>query len=140
MVLARLCPTDYHRYHFPVDCIPGKPQLINGPLFSVNPIALKQNIEILAKNKRKLCKLQSPEFGQVLFIEVGATNVGSINDTFVPGKSYRKGDEKGYFSFGASSLIILFEPNSIVLDADLIQSEKIEIYCQMGQKMGKASM
>ena len=52
MVIARLCPSDYHRFHFPCAGAPGKAQVINGWLYSVNPIALKRNIDIFTENKR----------------------------------------------------------------------------------------
>ncbi len=138
MVMARLCPTDYHRFHFPVDCTPSSSHLINGYLYSVNPIALKQNIHIFTKNKRKITHLESEEFGKVIFIEVGATNVGSIHENFEPNFPYKKGEEKGYFSFGASSLVILFEPGKIVLDPDLTQQNEFELLCKMGTRLGKA--
>lgn len=139
MAIARLCPTDYHRYHFPVDCIPSKPRLINGFLYSVNPVAIKEDIHIFSKNKRVITTLSSDEFGEVLFIEVGATNVGSINQTYRPGDKYQKGDEKGYFSFGASTLLLLFEPGRIQFDQDLLNAseKRMEIFCRMGQRMGK---
>lgn len=139
MVMARLCPTDYHRYHFPCDCIPGKTQTINGWLYSVNPVALKKDIEIFTKNKRTLCKLETESFGTVLFLEIGATNVGSIHETYQPLVPQKKGAEKGFFSFGASSLILLFEPHKIQLDQDLISATQqgFEIRCLMGQSMGK---
>jgi phosphatidylserine decarboxylase len=142
MVIVRLCPTDYHRYHFPVDCIPRRTTLINGYLYSVNPIALKQNIHILVQNKRVICKLDSNEFGEVLFLEVGATNVGSINQTYAPSKACCKGEEKGYFSFGASTLILLFEPGRIEFDPDLLEDSRnrIEIFCLMGQSMGRVAL
>lgn len=138
MVISRLCPSDYHRYHFPCDCIPGKSERIHGPLYSVNPLALKQNIEILTENKRSICELDSEVFGKVLFIEIGATNVGSINQTYTPLQPYKKGDEKGFFAFGGSCLIILFPPQAIVFDEDLLAASKqqIEIRCLMGQSMG----
>ena len=138
MAIARLCPTDYHRFHFPVDCIPGKTEFINGWLYSVNPVAIKQNVEIFTQNKRTLCILDTPLFGKVLFMEVGATCVGAIHETYTPGTPYLKGDEKGYFSFGASSLIVIFPPNTIRFDKDLIEASKehIEIKCLMGQSMG----
>jgi phosphatidylserine decarboxylase len=138
MVLARLCPTDYHRFHFPVDCIPGEPKLINGYLYSVNPIALKQNIDIFTMNKRVVTELETQHFGTIQFIEVGATNVGSINQTFTPHSPCYKGSEKGYFSFGASSLVLLFEPGCIVFDNDLIEAtlHNIEMLGLMGQSMG----
>lgn len=140
MILVRLCPSDYHRYHFPVDCIPGPTRLINGWLYSVNPLALKRDIHIFTRNKRTVCELETESFGKVLFCEVGATNVGSIHQTYQPGQFYPKGAEKGYFSFGASSLVLLFEPGRIHLDADLLAYAKgaYEVRCLMGQSLGSS--
>jgi phosphatidylserine decarboxylase len=140
MVIARLAPVDYHRFHFPVNCLPEEPQPICGPLFSVNPAALKKHVEILAENKRVLTPLKTKDFGTVLFIEVGATYVGSIHQTFDPHEPHVKGDEKGYFSFGGSSLVLLFEPSRIKFDQDLIDASnrRIEVLGQMGQSLGRA--
>lgn len=140
MAIARLCPTDYHRYHFPCDCKAGETILINGLLHSVNPAAIKKNVGIFAENKRTLCTLESPEFRKVLFLEIGAICVGTIHQTYQPGLIYKKGDEKGYFSFGGSSLILLFQPNSIQFDKDLLDAtaKHTEIKCLMGQSMGFA--
>ena len=140
IVLSRLCPVDYHRYHFPVSGIPSKPALIQGALYSVNPLALRQNINYLVENKRAYTIIQSPEFGQVLMFEVGATCVGSFEYTFTPGVPMHKGDEKGYFKFGGSETITLFEPNRIQLADDLLDNSKIgrELYARMGDFMGRA--
>lgn len=140
IVLARLCPTDYHRYHFPCDCKAGKTSLINGWLYSVNPIAIRKNIQIFTENKRTLCVLDSEQFGKVLFLEIGATCVGAIHQTYIPDSYCAKGDEKGYFSFGGSSLILLFPPKSIQFDQDLLDAtaQQIEMKCLMGQSMGQA--
>lgn len=110
MVISRLCPTDYHRFHFPCTCIPGKSKLINGPLFSVNPLALKKHIAILSENKRVLTSLETGLFGQALYIEVGATCVGSIKQTFTPNKPHEKREEKGYFEFGVLAPFSSFNP------------------------------
>lgn len=140
MVLARLCPTDYHRFHFPCDGIPSKEHLINGWLYSVNPIAIKKNINIFTQNKRTITFLETDQFGKIIYIEVGATNVGSIIQTYQPNVLSLKGGEKGYFSFGASSLILLFPPNKIRLDPQLLAAtaQGIEIKCLLGQTMGQA--
>src|SRR4029079_6475889 len=90
VVMSRLCPVDYHRFHFPVAGTPEKARIINGPLFSVSPIALRQNIRILSENKRALAVIRAPEFGDVLILEIGATNVGSIEYTYVPGEPVQK--------------------------------------------------
>lgn len=140
MVIARLCPYDYHRFHFPVNCLAKKCTLINGYLYAVNPIALRHNKSIFSENKRMLTELASPEFGSVLWIEIGATNVASIQQTYTPETFYKKGDEKGFFSFGGSSLIILFPKQRIVFDQDLMElsKQKKEIRCLMGQSMGQS--
>lgn len=138
MVIARLCPVDYHRFHFPCDAIPEESQLINGTLYSVNPIALKRNVKILSENKRVITKLATSHFGNLLYIEVGATHVGSIHQTFQPHKMYAKGEEKGYFSFGGSCVILLFEPNRIRFDQDLLahSAQNQEVLGLMGQSLG----
>ncbi|MGZ3634181.1 MAG: phosphatidylserine decarboxylase [Parachlamydiaceae bacterium] len=142
MLIARLCPSDYHRFHFPVDCVPSPTRSINGWLYSVNPVALKKNIEIFSQNKRAITQLATREFGTVLFIEIGATNVGSIVQTYRPYHFYPKGEEKGYFSFGASSLIILFPQDTIEFDSDLIRAteQNFEIKCLLGQSLGKSTL
>jgi phosphatidylserine decarboxylase len=138
MVIARLCPVDYHRFHFPCRAIPRKPRLINGALFSVNPVALQRNVKILSENKRMITMLATTHFGNLLYLEVGATHVGSIHQTFLANKMYEKGDEKGYFSFGGSCLILLFEPNRIHFDQDLLKSsaQNQEVRGLMGQSLG----
>ncbi len=140
MVIARLCPTDYHRFHFPMDCIPGEAKLINGPLYSVNPIALRKHIEILNENKRMVTTLQTDAFGDVLFVEVGATCVGSIHQTYLSNSRCKKGEEKGYFEFGGSCVILLFKPGVIQFDTDLIDSSKefIEMRGKLGQRLGES--
>lgn len=136
LVLGRLCPVDYHRFHFPVSGIPGPTRLINGALYSVNPIAVKQNIAIFYENKRYLTEIESDHFGKVLLIEIGATMVGKVVQTYTPGIRVDKGDEKGYFGFGGSSVAIIFEKGRLRFDEDLLQIKDFEIFCQMGQSMG----
>jgi phosphatidylserine decarboxylase len=140
MLLARLAPVDYHRFHFPCNCVPEKSKRINGHLFSVNPMALKRNIHILTQNKRVITPLLTKNFGTILYIEIGATHVGSICQTFIPGEPYAKGDEKGYFSFGGSCLILLFEPARIQFDQDLLEASyrQIETKALMGQSLGRS--
>jgi phosphatidylserine decarboxylase len=138
LVIARLCPLDYHRFHFPFGGIASETTLINGPLYSVNPIALKHNVSILAENKRTYTLLKTKNHGTILYMEVGATSVGSIHQTYKANQEVEKGEEKGYFSFGGSTLILLFEKDKIQFDQDLIEAtlDSIEIYCKMGESMG----
>jgi phosphatidylserine decarboxylase len=138
LLLSRLCPVDYHRFHFPAAGVPGPVRLINGPLYSVNPIALCRNIHILTTNKRTVTELQTEAFGRVLLLEIGATCVGSICQTYSAGTPVSKGDEKGYFRFGGSSTITIFEPGRIKFDQDLIENSQHhrELYARVGDHMG----
>jgi phosphatidylserine decarboxylase len=140
LVLSRLCPVDYHRFHFPATGTPGEVKLINGPLFSVSPIALRRRLSYLWENKRTITKLETSDLGTVLLMEIGATCVGSILQTFTPGKPVQKGDEKGYFAFGGSSTITIFEPGAVTLAADLAEcsSRQVELYAKVGTTMGEA--
>lgn len=138
MVLSRLCPVDYHRFHFPVGGTAGSARQISGPLFSVNPIALRRNIRIFTENKRAVTQIDSPEFGKVLMLEIGATCVGSFEYTYKPGP-VAKGQEKGFFKFGGSSTITLFEPGRIRLADDLLEKsrEGMELYARIGDVLGR---
>lgn len=138
LLLSRLCPVDYHRFHFPAAGVPGPCKLLNGPLYSVNPIALCQNIQILATNKRTLTRLETESLGTVLILEIGATCVGGIRQTYRSGERVNKGEEKGYFRFGGSSTITVFEPGRIRFDEDLRENslQHRELYAKMGDSMG----
>lgn len=139
LVLSRLCPVDYHRYHFPASGVPSRSRYIKGPLFSVNPLALRRNLEILAQNRRMITSFESDRFGRVILIEIGATCVGTIIQTYKPGRNVQKGSEKGYFRFGGSSIITLFEKGSVVLAEDLVENSLMgrELYAHVGDFMGK---
>jgi phosphatidylserine decarboxylase len=138
LVLSRLCPVDYHRFHFPAAGIPGQTRLIDGPLYSVNPIALRKRLAFLWTNKRTITRLATERFGTVLCLEIGATCVGTIQQTFKPGAPVGKGAEKGYFAFGGSSTLTIFEPGKVTLDDDLLEhsSKQVELYARIGSRMG----
>ena len=139
LVLSRLCPVDYHRYHFPCAGSPSATHTIQGPLFSVSPIALREKLSYLWTNKRSITQLETPDLGTVLLLEIGATCVGEIHQTFKPGTAVEKGAEKGYFAFGGSSTITIFEPGAVKLDADLLEhsSKQTELYARMGEPMAR---
>jgi len=140
MLISRLCPVDYHRFHFPVAGSPTESIPVRGWLYSVSPVALKRNIRYLVENKREITLIDSPVFGFVAMIEVGATNVGSIQQSFVPGRAVAKGEEKGFFSYGGSCVITLFGPRRIRFDADVTAQSAAgrETYARMGERLGEA--
>lgn len=138
LVIGRICPSDYHRFHFPADGIfEAPPRLINGPLYSVNPLALRRNLSILWENKRVISILDTPAFGKVAYLEIGATSVGSIIQTHDALLPFKKGDEKGYFAFGGSCLVLLFEKGRLSLSQDLLKPKfpHLEIRGLLGQPL-----
>lgn len=141
LVISRLCPVDYHRFHFPVNGTPGEPVLINGCLYSVSPVALRRNVRYLVQNKRERTLVDSPEFGRVAVLEIGATCVGSIGQEFVPGRAVAKGDAKGWFAFGGSCVATVFQRGRIRFDADLVEqsARHVETYARMGERLGVAT-
>jgi phosphatidylserine decarboxylase len=140
MLISRLCPVDYHRFHFPVAGTPGESRRIDGWLYSVSPVALRRNIRYLVINTREVTRIDSPAFGSVAMVEVGATNVGSIRQGFQPGRAIAKGAEKGLFAFGGSCVITLFQRGRIRFDADVVaqSAECVETYAKMGDRLGEA--
>jgi phosphatidylserine decarboxylase len=135
-LIVRLCPMDYHRFHFPCDGIPGEAQHVGGRLYSVHPLALRC-ISVFGKNKRMLTRIITP-VGEILMLEIGAMFVGSIHQTYIPYRHAKKGAEKGFFSFGGSTVILIFGPNTFTPCADIQrQSEKnLETYVRMGDPVG----
>lgn len=137
-VISRLCPVDYHRFHFPVSGYAHAPIKIAGNYFSVNPLALARIPGVLWKNKRELTVIDTEHCGKVVFIEVGATCVGSITQTYTPNQVVEKGDEKGFFTFGGSTVMTLFEANRVRFADDLEEqaAHNRELYARMGDVLG----
>ncbi len=140
MVISRLCPVDYHRFHFPVAGRPQAPRLINGWLYSVSPIALRRSVRYLVQNKRTLTLLEGTRFGRVAMFEVGATCVGTIKNVFAENFPVVKGAEKGFFAFGGSCVITVFPKGTIRFDDDVVaqSARQVETYARMGDRLGVA--
>jgi phosphatidylserine decarboxylase len=138
LLIIRLAPVDYHRFHFPVSGNLSQNKKIEGDYYSVNPFALRKKAEIFCLNKREYTILSNPLFGDVIMAEVGATLVGSIEQTF-KGSSVNKGEEKGYFKFGGSTVVLLFEKSKIHIDEDLLinTANGYETTVKMGKRIGE---
>ena len=138
LVVSRLCPTDYHRFHFPLAGTPSPSKTLDGPLDSVSPVAICEGARSLCANKRELTLLDTPAAGRVAIVEVGAACVGRIVQTYRADKPVKKGDEKGYFLFGGSTVISVFERGRVELAADIVEQSAngIETYARMGDVLG----
>ena len=139
MLISRLCPVDYHRFHFPCEGDVKSTRLIDGTLSSVSPFALRKNLSIFWQNKRYLTVLENRKFGSCLQLMIGATCVGSVHWTSQVGRHYQKGDEQGYFSFGGSCVTTLFPRNTIRFDTDITDNscKGIETYAKVGDRLGR---
>lgn len=139
VVLSRLCPVDYHRFHFVTEGVPEAPVRIPGPLASVSPYCLRRKLSWLWTNKRELIILHTPHLGDVLSLAVGATGVGAIFRTYTPGQPVRKGAEQGYFAFGGSTVMTFFEPGRVAIAPDLLThtAECMETYARQGDILGE---
>ncbi len=137
LLLARLCPTDYHRFHFPDSGKVLESYTLHGNLHSVNPIALQYKENVFITNERQVSILETQNFGKLAYIEVGALCVGKIVQTHRPDTSFRRGDEKGYFLFGGSTVIVLGEPGAWTPDADLLAQtlRGRETWIQLGERV-----
>lgn len=141
-LILRLCPTDYHRFHFIDRGVPLENHLIKGNYYSVNPIAVEKIPKLYCQNKREWSIFKSENFGDIIHIEVGATCVGSIIQTYIPNIRVEKGAEKGYFKFGGSTTILFFKKGKVKIDEDIIEQTKKGFECKvlMGSSIGKKSI
>jgi len=141
MVICRLAPQDYHRWHWPVNGTVKQITKIPGTLFTVNPIAINKNVDVFTHNKRDVIEIETDQYGTMVMIAVGATMVGSIHllcET-TPYTLHKKGDQQGYFAFGGSTVIVLFERGVVRFDDDLVKHSKkpLETLVKVNSKIGK---
>jgi phosphatidylserine decarboxylase len=120
--IFRLAPQDYHRFHIPVDGLMGTPKTIEGEYYTVNPMAIRSALDVYGENVRVLVPVDSPEHGRVMIVCVGAMMVGSTVITAREGEHVSRADELGYFKFGGSTIVLLFEEGKMRFDSDLVDN------------------
>lgn len=120
--IFRLAPQDYHRFHIPVDGVLGRPKPIAGEYYTVNPMAIRSALDVYGENVRVVVPIDSEQFGRVMVVCVGAMMVGSTVITRSEGERVKRAEELGYFKFGGSTLVVLFEPGRMVFDDDLVDN------------------
>ena len=135
LMLIRLAVDDYHRYAYPVSGRERDTTRIRGRFHTVNPFAAERR-PIYSENSREYSLIDTEKLGTVLMMEVGALMVGRIVNLRFIGDVIR-GQEKGYFRFGASSIVLCFEKGAIVPDADIVENTEkgIETKVRMGEKI-----
>ncbi|QDS77276.1 hypothetical protein FKW77_003967 [Venturia effusa] len=136
--IFRLAPQDYHRFHIPVDGIMGEPKLIQGEYYTVNPMAIRSALDVYGENIRYLVPIDSVAHGRVMVVCVGAMMVGSTVITRSTGEKVSRAEELGYFKFGGSTILLLFEPGKIAWDDDLVDNSNgaLETLIRVGMSVG----
>jgi len=140
----RLCPLDYHRFHFVDEGTVSKAHKLGTQLHSVNPWALQQIPQIFEWNERQLALQQTKNFGEVIYLEVGAMCVGRIHQTYDVDATAKRGQEKGYFDFGASTLVLIVGDSAtegLNLNPKILErnAQGVEVLVRLGQKLGEYS-
>lgn len=136
-LVFRLSPEDFHRYSFIDDGKILGNYKIKGMFHSVNPIVYDKFM-VFKENQRECTLIKTNNFGKVMFMEVGALLVGKIKNNKIKG-SVKKGEEKGYFMYGGSTIILFIEKGIIKIDDDILNNSKkgLETCVKQGEKIGK---
>lgn len=135
--LYRLCVDDYHRYIYPDDAVKSRNVCIPGTFHTVNPIA-NDHYPIYKENTREYCLLKTEQFGTVLMMEVGAMLVGRIENRQPSPAFVHRGEEKGYFAFGGSTILLVTQAGCVVPDEAFTSCTQTgeEKFVHMGERTG----
>jgi phosphatidylserine decarboxylase len=141
IVIARLAPQDYHRWHSPVAGTVRGILDLPGAYYTVNPQAINEpgTLDVFCENKRSVMTLQRAATGSpIAIVAVGAMLVGSIK--YNPGvdsigAEIRRGQCLGSFYYGGSTVIVVYPRGEVVLDEDLVKNS-IEANCETLMKVG----
>ena len=137
-LVFRLSTDNYHRYCYIDRGKKSRNYSIKGVFHTVQPISLK-HYNFFKTNSREWCILNTKHFGKVIEVEVGALGVGRIKNNHEE-YEFIKGEEKGYFEFGGSTIVLLLKKNTVELDQDIIENSKegIETIVKYGERIGKS--
>ena len=137
-LVFRLCVDNYHRYCYVDDGQKGPNVFLPGVLHTVRPIAL-ESVPVFVRNCREYTIMETAHFGTVAQIEIGALLVGRI-DNRDGAASIRRGEEKGRFLYGGSTVVLLLEKDRVSFDEALFNATAngIETPVVLGQVLGRA--
>ena len=135
-LIFRLAPDDYHRYVYPDAGCQEKTVSIDGVLHTVNPIG--GSLGVYRRNARRYTQLHTKHFGDVVQMEVGALLVGRICNHNETPAQVSKLEEKGYFEYGGSTVILFLKKDAAVIDEDILihSAQGIETKVRIGEKIG----
>ncbi len=122
-LIIRLSVDDYHRYCYSCSGIKSHNRYIDGFLHTVNPV-INEHYPVYKENCREYCLIRSEKLGDVIQMEVGALMVGKISNNERGIAKVRRGEEKGCFEFGGSTIVLFVEKDKVEVCKDLIENTK----------------
>ena len=133
-LVFRLTMDDYHHYCFPADGWQRMRRTVPGRLHTVSPYSAEK--KVYQENYRVVNLLETKHFGKILMIEVGALFAGRIIN--YPVRCFRKGEEKGYFRLGGSTILMLLQKDAVRLDEDILEytDKGIEVKLRYREDIG----
>ena len=136
-VVIRLTGEDYHHYCYVADGVKGKNHYLKGMFHMLHPV-VREQIPVYKENTREFCRIRTKYFGEVIQMEVGAMMIGRICNLNQGTTEVSKGEEKGYFAYGGSTVVVLVKENMVDFDKDLLENskEQIETLVKMGVRIG----
>ena len=137
-LVFRLTPSHYHRYVYPDKGRKSRNIFIPGILHTVQPVAT-ETVPVYRRNSREYTLLRTEHFGTITFMEVGAMMVGRICNYMEEG-TFQKGQEKGRFEFGGSTILLLLQKDKVKLRSDWKEAwmQEREVPVKMGERIGRA--
>lgn len=132
----RLCPEDYHRYAFFDGGRLLSSRFVQGTFHTVNPVALAK-LPVFHRNCRNVSILETENFGRCAYVEVGAMMVGKIVNHGQ--EAFARGEEKGYFAFGGSTVVVLVGKDVLTPCEDIVKNsdQGIETYVRAGETVAE---
>ncbi|GAA5887690.1 hypothetical protein JCM16303_003727 [Sporobolomyces ruberrimus] len=148
VAIFRLAPADYHRYHSPVDAIVGRTKHVDGKYYTVNSLIVQDpRFDPLGENKRDVTVLYHTRVdgttSTIAFVQVGALLVSSIRQTVDQDAHIERGEEIGYFAYGGSTIVCMFEAGSVAWDPDLLRNsmgeneQGLKLETMVGERIGQ---
>lgn len=136
VIVCRLSPDNYHRYCYIDNGYHINNKKIRGKLDTVRPEIVGKE-KVYVTNSRSYTVLNTDNFGKVIQVEVGALMVGKIKNNYKE-HEFTKGEEKGYFKYGGSTIILLVKKDKVKIDNYLINNTKngYETIINIGDKIG----
>lgn len=137
LLVFRLAVDDFHRYSFFDGGTAENTVKIKGVFHTVNPVAMER-YKVFSLNSREYTLLHTENFGDAVCTEIGALMVGKIVNS--DKKSFVRGEEKGYFEFGGSTVVLTLKKGAVKIDDDIVENAKkdYETEVRLGEKIGES--